>query len=208
MTSSKNEQTKAEQIKQFRELRQYQGSPAHFWGVFLERCLKLIDAAFGVIAIKKSDETPWSVVSLHPMSIRGELRSKVFISQLQKMADTAQNDGQAIEPIAMDKGDDPRLLIAVRLELPDQDPPGVALFGLEQKKDIPPDHLLSLLLLIIDTPKIYHLSQSRGQLSVDAVKVSESLDVSILMNQQQHHIGASMTLCNEIASRFQCDRVS
>jgi len=62
--------------------------------------------------------------------------------------------------------------------------------------------------MVADTPFVYQLGRIARQAQMDVAQFAEGLDVMVLLNEQKRYLASAMTLCNEVASRYRCERVS
>lgn len=62
--------------------------------------------------------------------------------------------------------------------------------------------------LAADVPESYQTSQAVQQAATDVQKVAIALDLMVGVNAEKRFIAAALALCNGLASRFNCDRVS
>lgn len=67
---------------------------------------------------------------------------------------------------------------------------------------------LEKLSALLAAPECYERRREAESARKDAARLAEALDVAAQLNAQTRFSGAAMALCNELASRFRCDRVS
>ncbi len=193
-------------IESCQQARQYEGSLSGFWQEFLKSCVQLVDADFGVTTIHRQEATSWNTVCLFPVKAKESIRSLSLVHYLSDLSAKAENAGHA--HLTVETGQGSLALLAVHLALPPHEPSSVALFGIKGLEPERFDEVVILLQLMADTPLNYLVSAGLQQARIDVVRFSQAMDVAIQMNLQQRYVGAAMTLCNEIASRYGCDRVS
>ncbi len=70
------------------------------------------------------------------------------------------------------------------------------------------DDALSRLRLVAHVPSLFQLQQGAARSEVAVGHFAAVLDLASLLNTQRRFLASAMTLCNELASRHQCDRVS
>jgi hypothetical protein len=68
--------------------------------------------------------------------------------------------------------------------------------------------VLEKLAALLAAPELYEQRRQTEGARREAGRLAEALDVAVLLNGQTRFTGAAMALCNELASRFGCDRVS
>ena len=61
---------------------------------------------------------------------------------------------------------------------------------------------------MLATPELYEQRRQVESARREAARLAEALDVTVLLNGQKRFAGAAMALCNELAARFGCERVS
>jgi multidrug resistance efflux pump len=70
------------------------------------------------------------------------------------------------------------------------------------------EEALVRLKLTADTPGAYLLGRELVQARTDVEKVASVLDVMVEVNAEKRFLAATLALCNALATRFACDRVS
>jgi len=68
--------------------------------------------------------------------------------------------------------------------------------------------LSARLQLIQALPPRSQIPQMPGQAQSDVLQFAEALDLMVLLNAEKRYMAAAMTFCNELSSRYHCDRVS
>lgn len=195
-----------ETIRDFERIRRFNGPPAEFWLAFLEESSRLVDARFGLLLLK--GEAGWGRMSIWPVTSRGDVLVAGPNPRIDEIADAAALDGFALEdPEKADTAKADGIIVAVRLKL-QEERLSVAVFLLERSGALAPREAVTRLTLVADTPATYQLGQIVGRARGDVAKFAEALDLMVLLNAKTRFMAAAMTFCNEIASRYRCDRVS
>jgi GAF domain-containing protein len=70
------------------------------------------------------------------------------------------------------------------------------------------DDALARLRLVAHVPSLFQLQQGVARSEVAVGHFAAVLDLASLLNAQRRFLASAMTLCNELAARHQCDRVS
>ena len=206
-----NDTRKGELEELFRaleEVRRFSGPPQEFWPAFLEVSSRLAEARFGFLLVRSEEEKNWKTLGLWPVGAAGDVRELGVGPDIEGIAEDA-----ALAGFAWRKSDTKGpaflgLIMGVRLELGDETRTGVAAFFVESALAGDPEEVMTRVKLAADIPAAYQLNRTVRQARYDVVQFGEALDLMVLLNAETRFMGAAMTLCNEIASRYHCGRVS
>ncbi|HEY1172065.1 MAG TPA: HlyD family efflux transporter periplasmic adaptor subunit [Verrucomicrobiae bacterium] len=192
------------------KLRQFSGTPQEFWPAYLKLCGEMGGAARAVLIRKDSTDGRWKQLSEWSLPEASAAGLALFRNALLSMADECGAAGVSKRVLAADAKPGPTFPagVAVRLVLASaQDVCLVALF-LPNVSVAELDSVAMRLQLVADIPKSYQeLGQTR-QSRADAEKLAIVLDTLAEVNAQTRYTAAALALCNSLASRLQCQRVS
>lgn len=187
----------------FTDCRQFDGDPAAFWECFGEA---LVASTGGSRALflkwepspDSAIEGSWKPFARCPNTETGPfpLPLKLGDERFAALAASAFNEG-----IATLAGTSDSLIALHLLTRPDQ-PDMLALVSAPRHES--GEHLLSAQDVVLSYENHRLAAQSREE-SEAVTRVLEALSV---INLSEHFVEASMALCNEVAERFQCERVS
>ena len=190
-------------------IRRFDGPPAEFWPAFLEESSRLVGASFGVLLLKGDDGGSWRRLSVWPGAGRGVPKNSDLDSRVDEIAEASVIHGHAWEEIEKDRGTRSEgFMVGVRLKLEGEERSSAAVFILDHDADLSPEEAAMRLSLVSDTPAVYQLGRLMQQAKNDVVQFAEALDLMVLLNAEKRYMAAAMTFCNELASRYRCDRVS
>ncbi len=99
-------------------------------------------------------------------------------------------------------------LSGILLELEEGGRVGVAVFIVEKGKGPGAEETAVRLKLLADIPTVYQFGRMTQQARSDVIQFAEALDLMVLLNAEKKYVAAAMTFCNEISSRYRCQRVS
>ena len=195
-------------IRELEELRHFTGTPAEFWPAFLEKTGLLVKARLVVLLIP-DDGTAWKYLGLWPEESRGLLKTPEFGEKVEEVAreSLVERSARAAKgslPAALGSA---AALAGIRIGV-DEGRHAVAVFLLPDASE---EHYRKVsvgLNQIADIPSVYQLGRLLGQAKADVGKFSDGLDLLVLLNEKKKYVAAAMTLCNEVASRYECDRVA
>ncbi len=202
-----DESAPADLIDELESLRRFNGPPAQFWPLFLEKAGMLVTAHLAVLLMFSTDDKSWKRMALWPESEKDTLKMPKLTGDIERVAGRSLAERSAIssDDLPPELGD--ACLIGLRLGT-GQDVQVVAVFIIGNSTYTDAEEARMRLSLIADTPSLYQLGRLFDQTRSDVGKFSDSLDLTVLINDQTRYVAAAMTLCNEVASRFNCDRVS
>jgi hypothetical protein len=208
MTGSQDQFDKA--VADLDDLRRFTGTPQVFWHSLLESMVTVAGARVGVL-MRKADEgaAPWQKVGVWPTQGVAGNGAQAFASGLDTMANTSALNREALavfnnpaQPLANDAG------VAIRLESESRPEIWVAAFYLPGCSQAEAAGTLKQLRLIANTPSIYQRQLASSQNQQALSHSTAVLDLLALMNAEDRFLAVAMTLCNEVAARHKCDRVS
>ncbi len=193
--------TEAEATADLRGLARFDGDAGEFWRRFAEVAVRWCGASHGVVVVGRGERV--HAVARRPPGWAWE--GAVGADRLRGW----------IERGAGGDGGPWREMVA---ELPERDwcvaamrPPGgdgVALVVVQVTGGDESSVVLEKLAALLAAPELFEERRQSELARREAARVAEALDVLALLNGQTRFIGAAMGLCNELAARFGCDRVS
>ena len=189
-------------------LRQFSGPPAEFWSTFLAKAGSLLEARLAILLTPAEDGTSWKYLGLWPDQSRNllkvpELSVKVEEIARDSLAQRTARDANCRLPASVGSAS----LVGMRMGV-DESRYAVAVFMLALVSERAAEQASAQLTVIADIPNVYQLGRLLGQAKADVGKFSDGLDLLVLLNDKKRYVAAAMTLCNEVASRFRCDRVT
>jgi hypothetical protein len=190
-------------------LRRFGGSPAEFWPAFVSAAGGVLDAERGVLIVQEQKESNWKKLSEWSQNGPADRAVLTFTKRLVEIGRLASEQGSAllaIEPTGTE--DLKHFALAVKLALSRAEENCVAVFLLLNQTEKQASEALLRLQLIADTPFSYLLHHAGTQSRAEAERFAASIDVITLLNEEQKFLGATLALCNAVASRYGCDRVS
>ena len=197
-------------MKMIEQLRRFEGPPAQFWPTLLEATGFLTGAQSALLLRKTGDATkPWQRIGLWPSESANEPAAQGFLRLATQLADTAVENEAAVSPLnGAIHPNSTNYGLALKLEIEAVQDSVVAVFYLPSCSEPQAAAALRHLRLVADTPQIYWQQRNAGESRVTLSRFSSVLDLMALLNAQHRYLAVAMTLCNELASRHKCDRVS
>ena len=190
--------------------RAFSGPPDAFWPACIEAMARVAGAGRGLLLVPGTTEgEPWRIAILHPSTTSGDSPPPAFLSNAGGIADTCASEGHAVQPLAGSGIRPGTFLVGVSLPVDgQQDGTCVAAFWLTNSSDAKARRSLQALRLVADTPSLYQLRRTAARAQGDLQRFASVLDLTVLLNDQTRFLAAAMTVCNELATRHHCDRVS
>lgn len=208
MAISKEEPT--ELFSELEALRESGLSPSAFWRRFLEALGRVSGASSVTLLVRaKGDasegkQSGWKNYGRWPEAspagipeLPEPLRDLLEQAEKEGMVAT-QSSGKTpvgVGVLALETGERNPSGTCVVLVFPDADPAGIRA-GLEKA------HLLA------DRPLWFQQHRTLEGVRARNAVLSSVLDLSLLLSREQKFLSAAMTACNELVSRFHCERVS
>ena len=196
-------------IEGLRRLRGFTGHPGKFWPSFLELATRLAGGRAGQLLVCGKDTGIWKSIGVWPTEEGGPLHSPGLSPLINRVAEASLANGCAWET-GRTAGDNGADIVALGLCLePDQaERANAAVFFLEGIPAEGVEQAAERLRLAADTPLIYERGRAARQAMNDLAHFSGALDLMVLLNARKRYMAAAMTFVNELASRYQCARVS
>jgi len=203
MENGKDQEDRGSIAERISRVRRFNGSPAEFWPVFLQESSELVGARQGLLLLRSDSGDSWRKVAVWPAGGLSALKGPNINIRIDKIADDAGSNGVAAEESGTPDG----AFVGIRL-VTDDNRASVAVYLIPRDVGITPKEAGARLELMADTPSVYQLGHAVNRAKNDVVKFAEALDLMVLLNAEKRYVAAAMAFCNEIASRYRCDRVS
>lgn len=196
----------ARALSELTQLRQFPGSPKEFWPRFLAATATLASANVMVLIAGNPGKTPrWTKIG-EWAGLSGPSRARTtFTSQLEQTAERGLREGSFIEQIDEATGS---FTVAIRLKLSRPEDEVILACQLTDFTEAAARESLLRLGLAADTPALYQLNLAGHQARHDVEKFAAVLGLMVPVNDATRFLSAAMAFCNEIATRFRCDRAS
>jgi len=203
MSSKEEPLDSNETIRKLGKMRGFQGPSREFWPVFLGLAARYC-GAHGIYILTQNAEL-WHPFQAWP-NVQFFHEKGIEQEQLTALADSVSqgsaNNNTSIQ--VADQGEEDTLTAA---PLPSM---GVAVSVaiLLSNGSLSQSKRLARFELISDIPVSYQKNQEIEQIRHRATVFTDTLDLMVLLNEEDRFLAIVMTLCNELAARLQCSRVS
>jgi biotin carboxyl carrier protein len=196
-------------MERLERLRRFDGHPTEFWPAFLEESARLVGASLGFLMLRDKEGTSWKRFSIWPVGSQRNAGMSGLDSRIEEIAAASAIQGFVFEEDGKEgKTRADRVIVGIRLKIEDDRRMGVAVFLFEHGTELTTEEVALRLALVADTPAVYQLGHLVSQAKRDVAKFTDALDLMALLNSEKRYMAAAMTFCNELASRYHCDRVS
>lgn len=198
-------------IALIKDLARFPGPPEEFWPRFLEGVIRLADAKAALLTVQVADKSSWRNLSLWPTDQRTAIRDSGLGAEIGAIADAAVASGLSWRDAESSAGSSLGVsrALAVAMETDTQMPGSVLVLFFSSDFDLQEQRAIEIAVqFAVSVPAAYQLGRQAVQMRNDTSQFAEALDLMALLNEQQKFMGAAMTFCNELSSRFQCSRIS
>ena len=197
-------------LAQLEQLRRFAGSAGDFWKLYLEALQSLTGAAVVTIARRRSaDAVEWRRVAVRPETAPTDAALREFWLRVEKLVleaggetKYAQVDWTTPTAHRSDRA------VAVQLEADREGETWVAVLFLPAAEEAAAGEALRRLQLAMYVPAHFQLRRMALHLRAAENGAASVLDLVALLNRTGRYLEAAMALCNELAARHRCDRVS
>ncbi len=185
---------------------------ARFWTAFLAGGARLCGASVAVLALPGGDGG-WRKAAAWSAAERGAPDAERLPGwDVSAAAGLASAAGLALTPPPPGPvgaaPDADTWNLAVRLDLAPAAEAAVAVFRVERTPAAAAGDALAALRLYAGHAAVYQLRRHLDQARRDTQHYASVLDLMVLLGTERRFAAAAMALCNELASRHHCDRVS
>jgi len=196
-------------IDNLSELRKFSGSPDQFWPAFLENASRLVGAVLGLLTVKMKEGESWKVFAIWPSKTPEFSRNQALAEKIEAVAEACSAEGSGQGRTGKMQGlKGEGIVLGVRLELEEEGRSTAAVLVLDSPSAPRMEEAQTRLKLVANAPTVYQLRRLVQQAKLDVVQFAEALDFMVLLNGEKKFMAAAMTFCNELASRYRCERVS
>ncbi len=195
--------------KLLEELCVFNGTTERFWALCAESLSRLCDASFGMVVVRGSaDGGGWRAASVWPEPDHRQPLPRAFAASMKRLADQCQATGYAFEKVPGDRQAQGRFILGTRLHAAFAPERCAALFLVNCTGEAAARGLLGAVRAAAILPSVYQLNTAVLTSRRDLEHVASVLDLMVLLNGESRYLAAAMVLCNEVATRHQCERVS
>ncbi len=194
------------------ELRTFGGPPNEFWPAYLEMLAGLAGGAEAALLVVASEDLPARWRSVWEWRARG-LHDERFsvLRNAVRLAVEAKASAESVVVAPLVGGERAAAgsgwLTASVLDA-GGDTPAVVMFVLPGLERSAVEEGLRRVRLVADLPRGFLLRRQFDQARRDVETFASALDLVALLDAEKQFASAAMLLCNELASRHRCERVS
>lgn len=197
-------------VRLLEQVRRFGGEPTQFYQSLLEATGLLTGAQLALLMRKSgASNNGWQRVVTWPPEGSPEPGTQAFLRVASDLASAASEKEAAVAPLNGSAGGNTTSYgLALRIEGNAPEDALVAVFYLPGCTEMQTAAALRHLRLVADTPQVYQMRRAAGESQVKLSHFTSVLDLMALLNAQHRYLAVAMTLCNELAARHKCDRVS
>lgn len=187
-------------------LRRFPGLPKEFWPRFLAAAGQLAQADAAALLLGKPGAAPrWTKIGEWSAG-KGPARLRSnFTEFLEQAAERAVGEGSFLEEDDEAAG---AYTLGLRLKTARAEDEVVVVLQVIDFTESAAREALLRLALAADTPALYQGNLGSRQAQADVEKFATVLDLMVPVNAEHRFLAAALALCNGVATRLACDRVS
>ena len=190
----------------FARLRSFEGEPGEFWPKFLSGLIDLAKAGSGGILIRNSSED-WKSIAVQPKGLK--ILDNVNLAGHDFNEDVKLGVRNGVTARSIEEGKrETAHRVLVDLTPEGSNTQALALLFLPEQEAISLTDVMIRLDLAREIAASYSLQRRLSRAEVSVGSFASILDLLQVLDTRQRYLEAAMTLCNEVAARFRCDRVS
>lgn len=191
-------------LHKLRLFRNFSGSPAQFWTVFLDGLTDLVDADSGLIVENASGRNGQDDLKILAVCSPGGNAASPGLLQKVASETLAKCSGEKVSVLTTEKF----TILAVPLLKETGIPPVHAFLKVAAVNPEEISVASMSLMSVADIPLFYRREREAQRVLQQHEQIVNVLDLNVLLNSQTRFLSAAMVLCNELASTYQCARVS
>ena len=194
-------------LQEIIELRRWAGPAKEFWPRFVLALVGLTSPSKAVVLLQDNSQ-PGKWKRLGDWSSNtGPAQPLVdFTARVEKLAQDCLEEGDLAAPLSERR--DGHFTLAFRLKLQREEDVCVGVLLLTGVNESIARECLLRLTLVADLPASYQATLTSRQARSDVEKFAATLDLMVLVNAEKRFLATALALCNGVASRFNCERVS
>ena len=182
----------------FERLRFFSGPPREFWPAFLRALVAHAGGTGGILFLRPDGASDWKPAAA-VSSISGTEPQSQHAATL---ADTAMKDGFSFHRDAATE------ICTLGLRLETGEASACVAIILLHGRVANLQGVCAQLQLVSDTPRLFQDHRRLQQADAELGQFSNALDLMLQLNAQTRWHAAAMTICNELATRYRCSRVT
>lgn len=189
----------------FQKLRNFSGERKAYWALYLQALIDIGEARAGLIAVKSPAEpSGWKTIAASAGGEDGPApRAEPLLEKnVAPLAQQCNPRGYALMNVPGG------MVLAVNVLIESDPFASLALLLVDRLDPGELAERFKTLVAVNDLPAQFRLQEAASEALENQNRLAEILDLLVLVNAQKRFVGAAMTVCNELASRYQCDRVS
>jgi multidrug resistance efflux pump/GAF domain-containing protein len=192
------------------KLRQFAGSAEEFWPAFLKLAGEVAGAARATLIRRDQTDGRWKQLAEWGPPTASAAGLAVFRGALLSVADECGASGSVKRVLGPESKPAGLVPVALAMKLTTGSPSEVCLVAVFLPQAHPGtfDATLLQLQLLADIPKSFQEQIQSRQARGDVEKLAVVLDTLAEVNSQPRYAAATLALCNSLASRLKCERVS
>lgn len=202
-------QPSEEAQQDLQELRSFSGSPSDFWRRFLDAASRLVNAKRGVLILKKAGDEPLKKIGEWPQKADNSPVVLEFSQVLGGLAGVCADKEKHLQSVGSSDPEGLRnFAVGIRLKLDQEQDVCVGAFLLTHITLDRAQEMLARLELIADLPVSFQAAGRVEKARLEAERMAVAMDVLAEVNEEKRFLSSTLALCNSVATKFQCDRVS
>ncbi len=198
-----NENEYLNNLEDIQNLRRFDGDLSHFWSSYVDILVSISMTEKGLAAFKNSrQQGSWGILATSPRSFQSQSEAASLTEEIDSIARECFREGATFWK---HNGSE---YIAVALNAGTGGDDCLAVFPLKNGRKGQIRERIRRLQLVADVPASYRLQRVALESKLQVEHFANVFDLMVLINAEDRFLSSAMTLCNELASRHRCERVS
>jgi hypothetical protein len=207
-----NQKSATDAVADVAVLRQFPGAAKDFWPRYLQCICSLAGASKGILVLQDGAQpSVWKRIGEWPLNLPPSRLLTLFNTTVEPVAVRATREAGVLAAL-LEPGSARTTIghyaLACRLRLYRSNEVCVAILLVSEITDASARDALVRLALAADVPETYQMGLAIRQASADVEKLAVAHDLMTEINQHKRFLAAALALCNGLATRFRCERVS
>jgi hypothetical protein len=188
-------------LEELQRIRKYAGEPSAFWSTYVDLLSRATEADAALIAFHdRQKRRGWRVLASTHGAGADQEELRHLAEAVQEHADLCREHGH--------HWPDRNRVLLVDLDAGSETEHCIAAFSFGSLSRAVASDVERLVRSVADVPASYQLQRVARDASIRLEQFATVLDLTALVNQQDRFLATAMVLCNEVAHRMGCERVS
>ena len=202
-TKQRSESTIHDFLSILQKFRTFRGPESQFWNLYTDTLVQASESTIAMILQRhQSNAEDWSVVSFAPKDQQQNEYVSVLKDRVADLQEMCSEKGYGILQVGT------QFIGGLTLKSVKKNQHFMGVFLLGEVTEDMAKSKIQIIHALGDIPADYHFKHAAQSAMLVQEQFANTLDLMVVLNEKEKFLASLMTLCNELAARYKCDRVS